>query len=357
MSTLIVPVVKISKIEKHPNADTLSIVNFDGYDWNCIVRTEDFKEGDLAIYIPIDSIVPESLIEEYNLSYLKKGSRIMTVKLRGIISQGLLLQMKDKKFSLGKNVAQDLGITKWEPPAPKYQGLNGKKMERVINPHFSRYTNIENIKNYSGVFEDGEDVVIREKIHGSNWRAAKLPRQEDRKILRKIINKIKKMFGKLDPYEFVYGSHNVQWGVDEYGDDIYGRIAKRYNMIKVIPNDYVVYGEVYGAGVQDLTYGLKDIELAVFGVTHKGNYLSDYEMVRFCTERNLPMAPLLYKGPFNKEIVIQLTDGKSTLCSTQIREGIVVTSATETFDRRVGRKILKSISVDYLTRKNGTEYH
>ena len=46
------------KLEEHPNADSLSIVRVGGY--QCIVRTEDWKDGDLAVYVPPDSVVPDT---------------------------------------------------------------------------------------------------------------------------------------------------------------------------------------------------------------------------------------------------------------------------------------------------------
>lgn len=351
MSSLLVPVVKISQIEKHPNADTLSVANFEGMGWNCIIKNGDFEVGDLAIYIPIDSVVPDSLIEEYNLSYLKNGGRITTVKLRGFASQGLLLNLKGKDFKLGENVAEKLGVIKWQPPEPKFQQNSpGVPKNRKKNPFFDKYTDIENIKNYATVFVPGDLVVVREKIHGSNWRAATLVRD-----VKTLWDKIKLFFkGK---YEFVYGSHNVQLGVDCYGNDIYGKIAKKYNMMKNIPQDYELFGEVYGKGVQDLEYGMNDIDFVAFGLKHKGQYVTDAEMEKFCTERGIPVAPLVYRGEYYDGLLADFTDGKSLLCPTQIREGIVITDQNETNDRKVGRKILKSVSVDYLMRKNGTEYH
>ena len=58
-TNLKVEVVEIGELEKHPNADTLSIVKVKG--WQCIVKTDEFKDVKLAAYIPIDSLIPESL--------------------------------------------------------------------------------------------------------------------------------------------------------------------------------------------------------------------------------------------------------------------------------------------------------
>jgi RNA ligase (TIGR02306 family) len=88
VSELLVNVVKLESLVRHENADTLLIATIGG--WYCIVKEGEFQAGDLAVYIPIDSVLPDVLIEKYELSYLKNGGRVRTVKLRGFISQGLL---------------------------------------------------------------------------------------------------------------------------------------------------------------------------------------------------------------------------------------------------------------------------
>ena len=84
MSSLIIEVCKIEKIEKHPNADRLSIVTIKGQ--QCIVSLEQYAQGDLVVFCPPDSLIPDDIIEKYNLVYLKNGKRIRTVKLRKFIS-------------------------------------------------------------------------------------------------------------------------------------------------------------------------------------------------------------------------------------------------------------------------------
>lgn len=209
MFSLIVRVTKIEKIIKHPNADRLRIASFYGLGWNCIIGLDDFKEGDLIVFIPPDSMLPDSLIDKYKLEFVKKGGRIRTVKLRGFISQGLCLPVPEgMNWKEGKNVAKDLGITKYEPPRAKYQNRPKETLKSVYtkyregditfsrwfkkslavikdtyftkkkgsNPLFSKYTDIENIKNFNTVFQTGDYVVITEKIHGTNFRAGKLKR-------------------------------------------------------------------------------------------------------------------------------------------------------------------------------------
>lgn len=352
MSSLIVEVCKIDNISKHPNADKLDIATIKG--WNCIVGRNEYKPGDLVVFVPPDSVLPESLIEERKLDYLKNGERVRAVKLRGVVSQGLILSLPDgSRWLEGQDVGSKLGISKWEPPVKQIQGSQ-KTGRRRSNPHFYKYTDIENIRNYNNVFVLGEDVIMTEKIHGSNFRAGNL-RKASKNWWQKLLVRI---FGE---YEFVYGSHNVQLDAFKarkcfYKDNPYGKICQRYNLAEIIPPDTTIYGEIYGKGIQDLTYGLEDIELAVFDVMRGGVYLSYAEVKEFCKQRGLPTVPTLFVGQFSQEALAGATSGKSKICVTQIREGCVVRPMVEEQNMKIGRKILKSVSEDYLLRKNATEF-
>lgn len=358
MSSLIVEVCKVDAVEKHPNADRLDIIQVKG--WNCITGRDQYKENDLVVFVPPDSIIPDSLIEKYNLEYLRNGGRVGTTRLRGCLSQGLILDVPEGKWKTGDNVAETLGITKWEPPVAEYQKQACQVSKKKLNPEFKKYTDIENIKNYKNVFQPEDYVVITEKIHGSNGRWGNLPIYIDPK--QPFIYRLKLRFKKLlgHTHEFVYGSHNVQLHGNKsnnfYGEDLWGKIASKYNLKDIIPEDYILYGEVYGKGVQDLTYGLDTIDLVVFDLMYKGKYVDYPTLVQFCKEYNLPMVPELYVGRWENTNLDEHTNGKSMLLSSQIREGCVVKDYLEMNDRYIGRKILKSVSPDYLMRKGGTEY-
>ncbi len=381
MSKLIVEVVKIKSIIKHPNADKLSIAAMESNDYNCIIGLDQYKAGDLVVFCPIDSIIPEDIIEKYKLEYLKGHGRVRTVKLRKCISQGLILDIPKpmgSSWKEGLDVAIMLGIKKYEVKSPSYQTHNNKPTRRKMNPAFDKYTDIDNIKNYKQIFKEGEIVVITEKIHGSNWRIANLPRYKGN-----LWGRIKSfLFGK---YELVYGSHNVQLksstaSQNFYGEDVYGRMAKKYNFKDFLQEDFIVYGEIYGKGIQDLTYGLDDIDLVIFDVKYKGRYLDYAGLSSFCLLYNLPMVPVLYIGEYSDKIKEECTEtklnitqdtvfgleietvsGKSELAikngmNNQVREGCVIKPVKEENNYRIGRKILKSINSVYLLRKGGTEF-
>jgi RNA ligase (TIGR02306 family) len=360
MSSLIVKISKITNIFPHPNADKLVIAVIND-SWNCIVSKDMYKVGDLVIYCPPDCIIPKDLIDKYKLEFLKKNGRIGTIKLRGAVSQGLVLSIPEgKKCREGQEVSKELGITKYEPPVPTYQSsLNSKKSTRKhINRAFDVYTDIENIKHYPEVFTEEDSVVITEKIHGTSARACNLKKDPHNWFERLIVNITK------NKSEFVYGSHRVQISANKnykgfYGSDVYGKVCQKYNLAKILPEGYIFYFEIYGKGIQELEYGLTDLEMRVFDIkdVNLGKYL-DWDTVReTCRLLNIPIVPILHYGKYSKEAVEKCTNGNSTVYLKGIREGCVIKPLIETIHNSIGRKILKSISAEYLANKNRTENH
>src|SRR3990172_3174159 len=175
MSEFHIPIVKLGEIEKHANADSLGIVKVFAYP--CIVRLGDFKPGDLAIYVPVDAVVPTS---DPHFAFLaanqhtKNGKhRVRAMRLRGTFSMGLLAKA-DPDMTEGTDVTERLGITKYEPPEPMSTGGENEK-----DPGFLPiYTDIEGLRRWPEVLQVGEEVVLTEKLHGGNgrwlWREGRL---------------------------------------------------------------------------------------------------------------------------------------------------------------------------------------
>jgi len=358
VSSLLVEVVKVGSVVSHPNADRLELAKVKG--WQCIIQKGQFQEGDLALFIPPDAILPDSFIEQHKLEYLRKGGRTRTLKLRGELSEGILVSAPPDSCE-GQNLAETLGIIKWEPPEPEYQRLRDAKAKPVRNrpnPNFTKYCDPENFKHYPNLFEIGEQVVVTEKIHGTNARFGWVPRHYDG-----FWGRVKRsLFGWfLDEWEWCVGSRNVHLLPGRprfYKDDPYHKIAKRLGLKNRIPKGYTVYGEIFGPKIQDLTYGRTEIDIRFFDAKKGNEYLSYPDFVTFCRACFLQTVPLLYSGPYKPGLVETHTCGQSLLDASTLREGCVIKAAFE--DRphpRLGRKILKTINTDYLLRKSGTEFH
>src|SRR4029077_5313872 len=98
MSTFNVPIIQITEILPHENADRLTIAK--AFDWNVIVQKDKFKVNDIAVYIPVDSILSEALEARLFTPESKiklKNRRIRSIRIRGVISQGMLIHLDELK--------------------------------------------------------------------------------------------------------------------------------------------------------------------------------------------------------------------------------------------------------------------
>ncbi len=162
-SSLIIQVSEIKDVRNHPNADRLDIISIKGKGWETIVKRDEYKVGDVVIYIPTDVILPLELVEKLGIAnYLagKQKNRVKCARLRGEMSYGLVIP-NEKNWEVGRDVAAELGIVKYEPPVRAMAGDAAPE-----DSTFHRYTDIENINNFPDIFKDGEMVVATEKIDG-----------------------------------------------------------------------------------------------------------------------------------------------------------------------------------------------
>jgi RNA ligase (TIGR02306 family) len=344
-------------IEEHPNADRLELARVG--DYQSIVLEGQFTTGDLAAYIPEAALVPAEILEELGLTGRLAGpdaNRVKAIRLRSVLSQGLVYPAREG-WNIGDDVTEELGITKYEPPVPT--SMNGEVYaagyERCV-----RY-DIENFKRYPEVLEPGEEVVFTEKLHGTWCQLGVLPES------------LASEHGRLVVTSKGLGAKGLAFlpEAEANATNLYLRVARALDIVARVGEREVpifILGEVFGAGVQDLSYGAhagKDDTLGfrVFDVYEgspgQGRYLDDAELEAFCEQHALERVPVLYRGPFSREVMSQWTDGKESISGEglHIREGIVIRPVVERRDDRIGRVQLKSVSEDYLLRKGGTEYN
>jgi RNA ligase (TIGR02306 family) len=322
MSEFHVNVVRIGTVEKHPNADTLGITRV--WDYPVIVKLGEFKEGDLAVYVPVDSVVPA---DDPRWAFLDGHYRVKAKRLRGVFSMGLLVHA-EPGWEVGQDVLEALRITKYDPPEPMSTGGENEK-----DPGFMPcYTDIEGLRRWSDVLVPGEQVIITEKIHGANGR-----------------------FIFRDDRLWCASHHNWKKQSESV---IWWKAAERMGLADKLMRrpDLGFYGEVYGQ-VQDLKYGAKqsDLFLAFYDAIEVASrrYIGWDDFVFVAAELRLPVVPVLYRGPWSPDLR-SFAEGPSTVVGADnVREGMVVKPVYERFDDRIGRVILKLHGEGYLTRKKG----
>lgn len=338
MTDFHVEVVRLGKVEKHPNADALDITYVHGENgYPCIVKKDSFKEGDLAVYIPIETTLPDR--PEFAFLSASEHRRLKAKKLRGFFSMGLVIPVpSDIPDAVeGMDVAERLGITKFEPKQPSghYSKVMGGDCE--ADPEhfiFHKYTDIEPLRRNSRVLNNGEEVILTEKCHGCSYRAV----HDGTRLWVGSRQQIKKR-----PEE-----------INDQGP-VWWRLAKELDLetkLAKCPN-HIFYGEVFGPGIQDLTYGQTKPTLRIFDVldTATNLYVDHDEAVRLTALVGLEMVPHLYRGPWKPAELLPLCEGKTTLGEVHCREGFVVKPVKERWDKRVGRVILKRVGESYHLRK------
>ncbi|MBD2536829.1 RNA ligase (ATP) [Nostoc flagelliforme FACHB-838] len=330
MSIFKVEVVKINSINPHPNADRLDIVSIENMAYQVIIAKGKLHAGDLAFYFPIDSVIPEKFLDEFGIrNYYSK--KLYAAKLRGIFSEGLLIPVGNNFMgNIGDDYTEYFGVTKYEYPIP--QGMSGE-VESFIGRY--KFPSPENLKRYKNILIEGEEVVVTEKLHGTNFTVL-----VDADGTTKI------------------GSHNYFWKNSEVNNKlVYIRAYKENETFQKLPPRTQIFGEIYG--VQDIKYGLNNgkIGIAIFAV-RRGSYFLNYsDFVTFCEEFTLPRVPVLYIGAYTWEAVSQFNNANSVVSPNCIMEGVVVQPVIEKTHPEIGRVVLKLISDRYLLRKDGSELH
>ncbi len=381
-STHVVPIVEITNIKPHPNADKLEIAEVEG--WQTLVGKGQQSVGDKMVFIPVDSVVPEIWADKWGVREYLAGathSRVKCVKLRGEPSYGFLVELPeelaDKK--VGTDVMDFFGITKYEPPVRGGGGAYQRK-PRVHHPLFDKYTNIENLRNNMRTFTEGEPVVVTEKIHGANVRVGLV----DTVIKRKDVwSRVLRLFGKNRTEvieEYVAGSHNVQRKIDwdnlegspyTYPLSLKGVIdftkwLKHYFYVTIQdinfqlepqkPKQVLVYGEIYGPGIQKLTYGIEEGKygFAIIGIKVDGKHLDWEDVNKIGVIYGVPTVPVIEEcTEFNFEQIKELAEGMSRVeGADNIIEGFVIIPKHETANPRGNRKILKYKGATYLEWKD-----
>jgi RNA ligase (TIGR02306 family) len=316
---------KIDSVSPIEGADKIELVKVKG--WTCVVPKGKYKGGELVICITQDAVVPAEFAEQNGfISYLRHRKKtnqycVRTVKLRGIYSECVILDINVigsiGQYEIGDDMERELGITKYEEPE-EIRMVGGKSVKYHNNPNFHIYYKFPNAKNAEDIFTEEDEIYITRKIHGSNWRAGIV-----RKNKLSYWDKMRKLFGnKSVEYTFVYGSRTVEKGSDSqgyYSSDVWKIICDRYRIKERLQkwlftytnsNDIgegiVLYGELYGPGIQGdkYTYGELEVKLKLFDIKYKGEYLGEQHWRGIASQMGFETTDtvdILYRGKWSKE--------------------------------------------------------
>lgn len=342
-------IVSIDEVKTHNSADSLELAHIGG--WQIVVRKGEYTAGDLAVMCEVDSWVPQEvapfLVKRDKARVFEgvPGERLRTVRLRGEVSQGLLLK-PDEVFGdgtcsvrgvlglkVGDDVTDVLGILKWERPEEKSLAGNAAGLFPSYIPKTDQ-ERVENIKRrMKAAYDAGEVFEVTMKLDGSSITVAHHEGQA------------------------IVCSRNLSLKLDETNaDNAFVATAFKTGLVAALESlaldgisGYAVQGELMGPGIQKNRENLKEFDIYVFDVfdINEQRYLAPTEREQFMCAlitkgakvNHVPVVavgPLLTRDVFK---LVEMADGPSL--NNPVREGLVYKSMTRDFS-------FKTISVKYL---------
>lgn len=329
---------EISDIRPIEGTDRIVVAQVDG--WECVVQKDEFHVGQHIVYVEVDSVVPERPEFEF---LRDRKFRVRTIKLRGQVSQGLVLPLSvlpnGTKCDLGDDVTDALGIKKYDPEAqqealliqpkkPKskfekfmmrfkwYRKLFMKSKRKGGFPDWIVKTDETRIQNLTILFDierkKGTKFSVTEKMDG----------QSVTYYLRKVSRR---------KYEFGVCSRNIHLGTPD--NSSYWTIARKYNIENVLKQligeheTIVLQGEICGNGIQGNKYHISDYDLFVFNLIFPDRKCTTAEIAELIKPFGLKSVPIVDEDMTLPDTIAELVEyskGRSVVRKEQKREGVVV---------------------------------
>jgi len=301
----------IQEVNAHPNADKLDIVSVLGY--KCVVGKDQFKAGEQVVLIQPDTVLPDAPWAEM---FKKKSSRVKAIKLRNEWSFGIVMpisELLDQGFySIGEEVSEQIGVTKYEPPMPQHLDAAGNLPTGLPKTDEERWQNISDLP-------FGEKVDITLKIDGSSATY----------YCRK--NKI--------THEWETGICTRSMRLKPECDNNYTKVEKKHDILRKL-KDYCVEhdvslalrGEVYGQGIQAHSsnpHSKLPLNFAAFSIYNfdKHEYeapFGDHYYQNVCKILNIPTVPTIMSNVvLTKELISDFAQGIEKI-DGNLFEGVVI---------------------------------
>lgn len=329
------------KLFPHPSADKLELGKVGTY--QVVVQKGLYSDGDCVIFVPEKSVLTGVLHQEfYNYLAGSNKDRVKAVSLRGELSCGVVLSNDlvikatgERLANLpeGVDLSQRMGITKYEPPIPTQ--LAGQ-VERI--PDDVRYGqhDCEQFGVYADQFVSGEQVVVTEKIHGSQaifyWDTDKdLQFVTSKGLLSKGL-----CIAKSD--------QNAYWrAIPPIKALVQDMLKANYPDQRPVVQ---VFGELIPCQGANWTYGYKQPAILVFDLQINGKSVP-YQNLKSIW--GSVWVPVLYQGSFNPNAIRTFRQGTEQISGKElhIREGAVVRPVIDRYASDGTRLVLKLINPAY----------
>lgn len=312
-------------------ADAIVLAHING--WAAVVKKDEFSVGQYVVFCEIDSWVPHEIAPFLSkgkepCEYLGvKGERLRSVKLRGQLSQGLILPLNilpHGSYPEGEDVSEKLGIIKYEPPVPAQ--LAGQVKGNF--PSLVSKTEEERVQNIRGLEKYLDEVFVEtEKLHGTS--------------VSFVLN---------EDGEMEVCSRNLSLKEDE--NNLYWKLAKKndaLSMLKSVRNYYeatgvsvksvAIQGEGVGQGVQKgWEYGIQIPKFFLFTIQVNGVKIAEEDFQYIITTLDVKSVPQVRRATLRQLVgdaenishaLLKRVEGKSLIDGKTIREGSVFRCFTD----------------------------
>ena len=341
---------KVYDIKDIEGAEKLQVANVLG--WKVVIEKGKYTENELVCYFEVDSYLPIRPEFEFlrrnsykNHAEMGPGFRLHTIRLRGQVSQGLVMKLKDLNLSEvyeeGDDLTELLGVKLWYPVVPACL----KGIQKGNFPSFLPKTDEIRVQNLQEVLtkHKGTLCYFTEKLDGTS------------------------VTYYLKDGVFGICSRNVELDTTDTEND-YSKMAKQFDienkLRKYTENRSVknvaIQGEIFGPGIQENRLRVNEKMLKFFNMfdIDRYEYYSYPEFANCMAVMGLETVPILcidFVLMDDIPTLLKIAEGNSIVNPECLREGIVIRPVlNEVFDMRMakgmsnGRLSFKAVSQEYL---------
>jgi hypothetical protein len=328
-------VVQLNNVRRLPNSDNLQFVEIMG---NICIVDLSVKDGDIGIFVPIESVINREFLSKNNLfsdpflnsdaktkGYISANCRIRATKLRGTISTGLIIKKESflkvypqAELSEGQEfnyVGEALFIDKYQPQVTASKGSGNPKekkentlSKRLLPDQFRLHYDTPQLGKFFHNITPDTEITVSEKLHGTSANFAKVLARKKFNIFDKVLKYLGANIQERD-YEFVYASRSILKNRHDgqFTGDAWGRWAERISPF--IDNGFSIYGEIVGfdkggKAIQksyDYSCPPNESELYIYRITYTNQHgqvteLSSIDIERVALKMGLKVVPVHFRG-------------------------------------------------------------
>ena len=307
---------EIASLRPIEGADRIEVAQVDG--WECVVQKGEFHVGEHIVYIEVDSIVPERPEFEF---LRDRKFRVRTIKLRGQVSQGLVLPLSilpnGTPAILGADVTDALGVKKYDPEAQQEAQLLTKQPQK---PQSAIARFLMRFKWYRKLF-----MKPKRKGGFPDWIA-----KTDETRIQNLTTLFEMERNKGTKFS-VTEKVDIYLGTPD--NSSYWTIARQLHIedvLKHLIGDYetiVLQGEICGNQIQGNKYHISGYDLFAFNLIYPDHKCGTAEIKKLLKPYGIKTVPIVEEGKTLPETIAELVEyskGKSVVRKEQKREGVVM---------------------------------